>query len=133
MGVLIIFAVLGLLGWIVLSTISSFRREKVSSTWWIFFYSLLLVGIIAGVWAGFRFEYQVSPTLRFAGFPFPMAIFQLESGIWVDYVHETFIMILIGIADIIAVAFIFIFPLSATFYIRCVLQKRRLAITHSNA
>ena len=125
MGILLIFAVVGVLVWMAFSTIRSFRRNKVSSAWWVFFWLFLLAGIGTGVWAGFMFEYLARPTLRFAGFPFPVAIFQLESGVWVDYVHDEFIMYLIGIADVVVVALCFVLPISAVFYVYRLLQKRR--------
>jgi hypothetical protein len=86
------------------------------------------VGIAAGIWAGFMFEYHVSPTLRFTGFPFPMAVFQLESGTWVDYVHETFIMILIGVADVMLVTLCSVIPVSAAFCVYRFLHKQRLDV-----
>ena len=123
MGFLIFITLAGLLGWIAFFTIRAFRRDKVSAAWWVFLYSLLFAGIAIGVWAGFMLEYHVSPTMRFAGFPFPMAIFQLESGRWVDYVHETFIMILIGVADVILVTLCSVIPVSAAFYVYRFLHK----------
>jgi ABC-type xylose transport system permease subunit len=126
MGILIFIGLFGLLGWIAFCTIRAFRREHVGTAWWIFLCSLLLVGIATGIWAGFMLEYHVSPTVRFAGFPFPMAIFQLESGTWVDYVHETFIMICIGVADVMLVTLCSVIPVAAAFYVYRFLHKQRL-------
>jgi len=128
MGILIFIALFGVLGWIAFCTIRAFRHDHVGMAWWIFLCSLLLVGIATGIWAGFMLEYHVSPTLRFAGFPFPMAIFQLESGTWVDYVHETFIMILIGVADVMLVTLCSVIPVSASFYVYRFLHKQRLDV-----
>ena len=114
------------LGWIAFSTIRAFRREHVGTVWWVALYSLLFLGIATGIWAGFMLEYHVSPTLRFVGFPFPMVIFQLESGTWVDYVHETFIMILIGVADVMLFTLCSVIPVSAAFYVYHFLHKQRL-------
>jgi ABC-type xylose transport system permease subunit len=128
MGILIFIALFCVLGWIAFSTIRGFRRDHVGTAWWVFLWSLLLVGLVTGIWAGFILEYHVSPTLRFAGFPIPMAIFQLESGTWVDYVHETFIMILIGVADVVLVTLCAVIPVSATFYGYRFLHKQRLDV-----
>jgi hypothetical protein len=128
MGILIFIALFCLLGWIAFCTIRAFRRDHVSTAWWVFLCSLLLAGIATGIWAGFMLEYHVSPTLRFAGFPFPMAIFQLEAGTWVDYVHETFIMILIGVADVMLVTLCSVIPVSAAFYVYRFLHKQRLDV-----
>jgi hypothetical protein len=111
-------------------TVQSFYREKVNSAWWMFLCSLFLVGIVVGVWAGFMLEYHVSPTLRFAGFPFPMAIFQLESGTWVDYVHETSIMMLIGVADVVVIAVCSVLPVSAVFYVYRFLTAPKIGSSH---
>ncbi|MDB6057811.1 MAG: hypothetical protein JWO95_1655 [Verrucomicrobiales bacterium] len=127
--VILIFVILFCaLGWVALRTINTFRRDRVRASWWIFLYSLLLVGIATGIWAGFMSEYRVSPTVRFAGFPFPMAIFQLESGTWVDYVHDTVTMIFIGVADLIIVALCSVIPVSALFYVCRFLRKRRVDV-----
>jgi ABC-type xylose transport system permease subunit len=128
MAILLFIALTCVSGWIVFVTVRSFRREKVSSTWWIVLSSILVAGIVTGVWAGFMLDYNVSPTLRFAGFPFPMAIFQLESGTWVDYVHETFIMILIGLADVVVVALCSVLPVSAVFYVYRFLKRQKAVI-----
>lgn len=128
MGILIFIALFCVLGWIAFCTIRAFRRDHVGTAWWIFLGLLLLVGIATGIWAGFMLEYYVSPTLRFAGFPFPMAIFQLESGTWVDYVHETFIMILIGLADVMLITLCSVIPVSAAFYVYRFLHKQRLDV-----
>jgi hypothetical protein len=126
MGILIFIALFCVLGWIAVCTIRGFRRDHVGPAWWGFLCSLLLVGIATGIWSGFMLKYHVSPTLRFAGFPFPMAIFQLESGTWVDYVHETFIMILIGVADVVLVTLCSVIPVAAAFYVNRFLHKQRL-------
>lgn len=46
---------------------------------------LFAVGIAAG-FLGASAEWRPSPTSRYFGFPFPHTIFQLENGIWIDYV-----------------------------------------------
>jgi hypothetical protein len=124
MGTLLLIAGVAMLGWIAFSTIRSFRRKQVSPGWWVFLGLTLLAGIGTGVWAGFMFEYQASPTLRFAGFPLPVVIFQLESGVWVDYVHDTFISYLICVGDVVLVALCSMLPVSAVFYVYSFLHKR---------
>ena len=47
---------------------------------------VLGLGIPAAFWIGAAFQYQVSPSVKFCGFPFPAAILVLEYGSWVDYV-----------------------------------------------
>jgi len=124
MGVFVFIALFCVLGWISLSTVRALRRHHVGMAWWIFLCSFLLAGIAIGIWAGFMLEYPVSPTLRFAGFPFPMAIFQLESGTWVDFVHEKSLMILIGLVDVTVVALSAVIPVSAVFYVYRFLHSR---------
>ena len=125
MGVLLAIVPLSLLGWSAFCTVRAFRRKHVGAGWWLFLGTFLLGGIATGIWSGFMLEYQASPSLRFGGFPFPMVIFQLESGTWIDYVHEQWIMILIGLADVMLVALGSVIPVSAVFYVHRFLQKRK--------
>jgi hypothetical protein len=128
MTIFLFIIALSVLGGIAFLTVESFLREKVGNEWWVVFSLFVLVGAVAGVWFGFMFDYHVSPTLRFAGFPLPMAMFHLEEGTWVDFVHDTPVMILIGVADATAVALCFALPVSAAFYIRQLLRRKKLAV-----
>ncbi len=66
--------------------------------------ALFGIGTVAGLYCAFLLEYQVSPTLRFVGFPIPVAIFHLESGRWIDYVHHGPVALLICAMNVISVA-----------------------------
>jgi len=48
--------------------------------------AILVIGIPISFWIGAAFQYQVSPTIKYCGFPFPAAILVLENGLWIDYV-----------------------------------------------
>ena len=125
MGAIIMFLAFLVPGWIVFLTVRALRREKAGNAWWVALALLTLGGIITGIWAGFMSEYHVGSKLRFAGFPFPMAVFQLEDDRWVDYVHEGVIMLAIGSADVLVITLCCVLPISATFYVRRLLFKRR--------
>jgi hypothetical protein len=124
MGVIIIFLACLVPGWIVFVTARALHRERSGKKWWIALSVLAFAGLIAGIWAGFFTDYHVSPKLRFAGFPFPIAVFQLEDGSWVDYVHAGPIMLAIGVADVFVIAMCSALPVSAIFYARKLLSRR---------
>jgi hypothetical protein len=71
---------------LIVATFLRLRRLGAGWPWWVVFSVLLSVGWVAGVWLAFDFEYQISPRMRFASFPVPLAVFTLEDGQWADYV-----------------------------------------------
>jgi len=46
----------------------------------------LIIGITAGYWIGFEFEYQVSETTRIFSAPWPTAFLKKEGDNWTDFV-----------------------------------------------
>lgn len=127
MGVIITILACLVPGSIVFFTVRAMRRDRVTILWWTALSLLAIVGIVVGVWAGFVLEYHVTSNVRFAGFPFPMAMFQLENGVWVDYVHDRFIMLAIGASDVLVITLCSILPISATFYARRFLCRRKVS------
>ena len=81
------------------------------------FYGLLLGGLAAAAWGAFFVEYQVSPTLRIAGAPVPVAFFHLENGNWVDFIVGPGLLM-----DFIIVPSLVTMPASASLIVR---QRRR--------
>jgi hypothetical protein len=77
---------LALSAWGVLATVRRLRQTNARAAWWLAFALLMALGAVAGAWFAFRFEYRVSPDMRFAGFPVPVALFHLEDGHWVDFI-----------------------------------------------
>ena len=86
MAFLIAVAIFAASLWLIVATLLRLRRLGAAWPWWVVFSVLLTVGSVAGVWLAFDFEYQVSPRMRLASFPVPLAFFRLEDGRWVDYV-----------------------------------------------
>ncbi len=90
MAPLIIIVVLGLLGWLAFLAVRSLKRRGVGWPWWAVLGVCLIIGLVAGVWFGYCFEYQPEPTLRVTGFPLPSALFVHKvdaDGVerWEDY------------------------------------------------
>jgi len=86
MGFPIAIALLALGSWGVFATFRRLRRTQAGKAWWLAFAVLVIVGLAAGCWSAFSFEYQVSPRMCFASFPMPLAFFHLEDGEWIDFV-----------------------------------------------
>jgi hypothetical protein len=68
------------------ATLHAMWKHRAGSREWLVLVALILSGAALGYWLTFEFSYHVSPTLRIHGFPIPVAIFQLESGGWVDFI-----------------------------------------------
>jgi hypothetical protein len=111
MAILIVIALfaLGALG--VLATFRSLHRTHASRNWWFAFGSLVIVGLVAGCWFAFNFEYQVSPRMRFVSFPMPLAFFHLEEGEWIDFVTPPYVMYPGLVANVIAIVALALLPL----------------------
>ncbi len=63
-------------------------------------FSLVVIfGSVLGVWLSLRFQYPVGPSLRFAGAPLPLVVFQKENGRWLDYPHPRPAMALLLMAN----------------------------------
>jgi heme A synthase len=111
MGFIIVIIVLALSAWAVLATVRRLRQTKAGRAWWLAFALLLAVGCGAGAWFAFRFEYQVSPEMRYASFPVPLAFFHLEQGRWVDFITPPHVMYPGLVANVASFAALALLPL----------------------
>src|SRR5205809_164517 len=84
-GALLILALLSASSWTFVSLIHRLRRTHASVRWWVTFAALVVIGLLAGVWCAFYFEYHWGPRYRVASFPVPVVFFHLEDGDWVDF------------------------------------------------
>lgn len=75
------------------------RRQKASAGVQGAFSLIVIFGSLLGVGLSLRLNYPVSPTLRFAGAPLPLVIFQWENGQWVDYPHPRPVMAVLLMAN----------------------------------
>jgi hypothetical protein len=80
MGILIILPFLGLCSWVWWTTLirlkmDIFDRETRRSFW-----TLSLVGVAVGIWAGLFLHYHPAPTHELVGFPFPVEIIRWQDG-----------------------------------------------------
>ena len=111
MAFIVVIIVLALSAWAVLATIRRLRQTKAGSAWWIAFALLLAVGCGAGAWFALRFEYQVSPEMRYASFPVPLSFFHLEEGHWVDFITPPYVMYPGLVANVASFAAVAMLPL----------------------
>jgi len=90
MGCWLIPAIIGLLAYSNIIIVRLFNPRLTGPRWWVALVVAWLVGGALGVWSGFFFEYQVSPTLRVAGAPVPAAFFHWEGPPgeerWIDFI-----------------------------------------------
>lgn len=88
MGPLALIFVLGLFTPCTLAIVSlmrRLRRKRASAPWWIAFIALASIGVAAGGWCAFHFEYRLNDHYCVASFPLPVVFFHLEDGQWVDF------------------------------------------------
>jgi hypothetical protein len=111
MGFLIVIVLFALSSWGVFATFLRLRRTHASRAWWFAFALLVVVGLVAGCWLAFSFEYQVSPRIRYASFPIPLAFFHLEHGQWIDFVTPAYVMYPGLVANVTAVVAVVLLPL----------------------
>ncbi|MCW5557866.1 MAG: hypothetical protein KIT22_08550 [Verrucomicrobiae bacterium] len=111
MGFLIAIFLLVVSSWGVLGTFQRLRRTHAGRAWWVAFAALTVVGVVAGSWLALRFEYQVSPQMRYVSFPMPLAFFHLEDGHWVDFVTPPHVLYPGLVANILAVIAALLLPL----------------------
>jgi hypothetical protein len=114
MGFIIVVALLALSAWSLMVTVRRLRQTKAGRAWWIAFGLLLALGVGVGTWFAFSFEYQVSPGMRYASFPVPLAFFHLEDGHWVDFITPPYIMYPGLVANIAAFTALALLPLLIT-------------------
>jgi hypothetical protein len=129
MSVLLLIAILSGLGWVAFSTIRAFVLRKVCFMWWGALVLSVLAGVPAGVWCGFRMEWQINANTRLFGFPFALAVFRLEDGNWIDYVGSNWAMMAVGTLDAVIVALLFIAPVSVAFRLCQWIAGRKLGST----
>jgi hypothetical protein len=111
MGFLIVIALLALSSWGVFATFQRLHRTHASGAWWFAFGVLAVIGLAAGCWLAFGFEYHVSPRMRYVSFPMPLAFFHLEDGRWVDFVTPPHVMYLGMVANVVAIVAVALLPL----------------------
>jgi hypothetical protein len=61
-------------------------KNNLSKTNFLILSLLMLTGTAIGIYLGFGFSYLKTSTLRVFSFPLPVATFQKEGDIWVDYI-----------------------------------------------
>jgi hypothetical protein len=110
MGVAIVFGLLSLSVAIVVATFCRLRRAQAGRGWWTAFSALVALGLLVGCWLAFSFEYHVSPQIRYASFPVPLAVFRLEDGLWVDYVTPAAVMYPGVVANVLAIVAVALLP-----------------------
>ena|SRR5438552_2346581 len=109
MTLLGIIAVLAATGWVGWSIERRFRQRAYPTLWKVAAGILGLGGIALGVWLLTR-EYLVSPTVRLAGYPFPVGGYEFIGGRWLGGLVSRFVL-LAFIADIAAGIGICLLPL----------------------
>jgi hypothetical protein len=114
LGLLIVTVLLALSCWGVIGTVIRLRRVHATGVWWLVFTMLSGVGLTAGSWLAFHFNYQVSPRMRFVSFPMPVAFSHLEEGQWVDFPTPPQIMYPGLAANVVAVVAVCLLPLLIT-------------------
>jgi hypothetical protein len=112
LGFLIVIALLVLSSWSIISTVRRLRRTKSGRNWRIAFASLGATGLVAGIWLAFKFDYQVSPTMRFISFPMPLGFFHLENGVWIDFVTPPHVMYPGVVANVLTTVALTLLPVS---------------------
>jgi hypothetical protein len=85
MGIFLVIAFLAASSWVLATLVRRLRRERAGAQWWIAFAALIVVGIAAGIWFAFDFEYRLGSCYRVGSFPIPIVFFHLEEGYWVDF------------------------------------------------
>jgi hypothetical protein len=97
---------------VLLATSLHLWKHRLGIGWWNAFSLLALAGGAPGIWLGVFFEYQASAQLRVAGFPLPLALFVLENGNWIDYVHSRPITYSLAVINILAGVAVALVPLA---------------------
>lgn len=92
MGLLIIASAMAIAAIVYASTFYAISRLPRPKWWRIAAVVVVLAGVPVGFWIGAAYRYPVSPTVEYCGFPFPAAIFILESGRWIDYVGNPLVV-----------------------------------------
>lgn len=85
MGMLFVILFLAASSCSLFSLVRRLLRKRAGARWWIAFGVIGALGIGAGVWCAFYFEYHVGADFRVFSFPLPICFFCLEEGRWVDF------------------------------------------------
>ena len=94
---------LALLAVLVLACVWVIRRlHSHEAAGWVLRAVLVIVGVVSGIGLCFV-RYQPSPDVAIFGLPLPLAIFQRERGVWVDYVSHPMMMLLTGVLNTLLV------------------------------
>ena len=84
-GMLFVTAFLAGSGWALVSLVRRLRRQHVGTRLWVAFVFLVAIGVSAGTWSAFHFEYPLGARCRIGSFPIPVVFFHLEDGQWVGF------------------------------------------------
>ncbi len=115
---LVLLSILAVLGLVHVATFYAISRLPRPDLWFVAAIGMLAVGVVVGFWCGTSFEYQVSDVRRQIGFPFPIMVFQLENGQWVDYVGGPLGTVL----DVFVIATGAIVPVSIALLVRSLIN-----------
>ena len=85
LGILLILGFLAASSWALASLVRRLRRERVGLQLWVAFVGLTIIGLAAGIWFAFHFEYHLGARYRVGSFPLPVVFFHMEDGEWVDF------------------------------------------------
>jgi hypothetical protein len=105
-----------ILAYAICRTVAALAANKVGPLWWTALGLHALVGTVAGLWLAFGWRTEVDENTVCYGFPFPLVIFKLEDGQWVDFVATD--MYLRGLLSWASIALSCVLPLSGAFLIR---------------
>ncbi len=95
------------------AAVISMDMNEAKPGWWAALLLTSLAGLAAGIWCGFFCEYQPSERLKVYSFPFPIGIWHLENGQWVDYVSPY--GILVGLLDVVVVGLACVLPVASAY------------------
>ncbi len=97
--------------WALASLVLRFRRERVDARWWAALFTLVGLGLLAGIWCAFYCEYPLGENYRVGSFPLPVVFFHLEDGKWVDFPVPEFQALSAAFSNIITMTTLATVPL----------------------
>jgi len=120
MGLLVVASAIAVAAAVDYGTFHAISRLTHPGRWRAIAVTSLVLGVPASFWFGAVFQYQVTPTVKYCGFPFPAAVFVLENGRWVDYVSGL-PMVLVNVFLLTA---IFLLPVLVALVLRALLRGK---------
>ncbi len=118
MGFVVIVGVFALSSWILFATLRRLVSQHVGIRYWLTFGGLVAIGVAAGYWLAFHFEYAVSTQARLGSFPIPVCVFHLEYGQWVDFPSPEFFAYPAAFTNVVAVTAFAVLPMLAVSMLR---------------